>query len=70
MRRKARLDDTYGRTIRSFVFDPARRAVFSVLFRLGRAGGLYLVASLPLRGFLLSRFTQHFWRDIHTYQLA
>jgi hypothetical protein len=51
MRRKACLDDTCGRTIRSFVFDPVRRAVVSVLFRLGRAGGLYLVASLPLRGF-------------------
>jgi hypothetical protein len=37
--------------IRSFVFDPARRAVFPVLFRLGRAGGLYLVASPPSRGF-------------------
>jgi hypothetical protein len=37
--------------IRSFVFDPARRAVLSVLFLLGRAGGLYLVASPPLRSF-------------------
>ncbi len=51
MRRKARLDDTCGRMIRSFVFDPARRAVFPVLFRLGRAGGMYMVASPPVRGF-------------------